>query len=125
LPPAVDEYAHAVAERLGALAHAVYVQGSIALGGYDARASDVDMLAVVGEPLARVARGRARPLSASAAIGASISGLDLGYVQLMKKEDIIAKIRVAIPDARVELRDLTGTEDHWDATVVSAAFAGK
>jgi stress-induced morphogen len=43
----------------------------------------------------------------------------------MKAEDIIAKIRAAMPDARVELADLTGTADHWKATVVSAAFAGK
>ena len=43
----------------------------------------------------------------------------------MKQEDIVAKIRAAIPDARVEMRDLTGTEDHWEATVISAAFHGK
>jgi stress-induced morphogen len=43
----------------------------------------------------------------------------------MKAEDIVAKIRAAMPDARVELQDLTGTADHWKATVVSAAFAGK
>ena len=43
----------------------------------------------------------------------------------MKADDIIAKIRVALPDARVELQDLTGTADHWKATVVSGAFAGK
>ena len=43
----------------------------------------------------------------------------------MRKEDIEAKIRVALPDAKVELRDLTGTADHWEAVVVSAAFAGK
>jgi len=43
----------------------------------------------------------------------------------MKPEDIVAKIRVAIPDAQVELQDLTGTADHWKATIVSAAFAGK
>ena len=43
----------------------------------------------------------------------------------MKAEDIVAKIRVAIPDAQVELQDLTGTADHWKATIVSAAFAGK
>lgn len=43
----------------------------------------------------------------------------------MKKEDITARIRQAIPDAQVELRDLTGTEDHWEATVISAAFQGK
>lgn len=43
----------------------------------------------------------------------------------MKKEAIITKIQAAIPDAQVELRDLTGTEDHWEATVISTQFAGK
>lgn len=43
----------------------------------------------------------------------------------MKKEDIETKIRAALPDARIELRDLTGTADHWEATIVSQAFAGK
>lgn len=43
----------------------------------------------------------------------------------MTREEIEAKIRAALPDARVELRDLTGTADHWEALVVSAAFAGK
>jgi stress-induced morphogen len=43
----------------------------------------------------------------------------------MRKEDIEAKIVAALPDARVELRDLTGTADHWEATIVSAAFDGK
>jgi stress-induced morphogen len=43
----------------------------------------------------------------------------------MKPDEIIAKIRAALPDAQVELQDLTGTADHWKATVVSAAFSGK
>jgi len=43
----------------------------------------------------------------------------------VKQEDIIAKIRASIPDAQVELQDLTGTADHWKATIVSAAFTGK
>jgi stress-induced morphogen len=43
----------------------------------------------------------------------------------VKADDIVARIRVALPDARVELTDLTGTEDHWKATVISSAFAGK
>ena len=42
----------------------------------------------------------------------------------MKPEAIAAKIRAALPDARVQLTDLTGTEDHWQAEIVSAAFAG-
>ncbi|RMH38195.1 MAG: BolA family transcriptional regulator [Deltaproteobacteria bacterium] len=43
----------------------------------------------------------------------------------MDPQDIESKIRAALPDARVTLRDLTGTRDHWEATVVSAAFEGK
>jgi stress-induced morphogen len=43
----------------------------------------------------------------------------------MKAEDIVAKIRIALPDAQVDLQDLTGTADHWKATIVSQAFAGK
>lgn len=43
----------------------------------------------------------------------------------MKAEDIVAKIQAALPDARVELQDLTGTADHWKATIVSQGFAGK
>ena len=43
----------------------------------------------------------------------------------MKPEDITAKIRAALPDAVVELQDLTGTADHWKATIVSVHFAGK
>jgi stress-induced morphogen len=43
----------------------------------------------------------------------------------MKAEAIAARIREALPDAQVELKDLTGTEDHWEATVVSSAFVGK
>jgi stress-induced morphogen len=40
-------------------------------------------------------------------------------------EDIVERIRVTLPDAQVELKDLTGTQDHWHATVISAAFTGK
>ncbi len=43
----------------------------------------------------------------------------------MAPEDIEAKIKAALPDAQVELKDLTGTRDHWEARIVSAAFAGK
>ncbi len=42
----------------------------------------------------------------------------------MTAEDIIRKIRVAIPDAVVEMKDLTGTSDHWQASIISAAFTG-
>jgi stress-induced morphogen len=40
-------------------------------------------------------------------------------------DHIITKIRASLPDARVEMQDLTGTSDHWKATIVSSAFAGK
>lgn len=43
----------------------------------------------------------------------------------MDPELIKTKIRAALPDAQVELTDLTGTRDHWKARVVSAAFQGK
>jgi len=43
----------------------------------------------------------------------------------VQKDHIVARIRAALPDAQVELEDLTGTADHWKAVVVSAAFAGK
>ena len=43
----------------------------------------------------------------------------------MKPEEITAKIRTAMPDAVVTLEDLTGTQDHWKATVISQAFDGK
>ncbi|HTE51758.1 MAG TPA: BolA family transcriptional regulator [Kofleriaceae bacterium] len=43
----------------------------------------------------------------------------------MRQEDIQQKICAALPGAVVELRDLTGTADHWEAVVVSDAFAGK
>jgi stress-induced morphogen len=43
----------------------------------------------------------------------------------VKAEDIAARIRATLPDAQVELKDLTGTEDHWHATVISTGFRGK
>lgn len=42
----------------------------------------------------------------------------------MTAGEIIAKIRAAIPDAVVEMKDLTGTSDHWQASIISAAFTG-
>ena len=43
----------------------------------------------------------------------------------MTPEDISARIKAAIPDAQVNVSDTTGTGDHFAATVVSSAFAGK
>jgi len=42
----------------------------------------------------------------------------------MAAADIEAMIKAALPDARVEITDLAGDGDHYQARVVSAAFAG-
>ena len=43
----------------------------------------------------------------------------------MDAHDIETMIKAALPDATVEIKDLAGDGDHYSATVVSAAFAGK
>ncbi|UYN95991.1 MAG: BolA family transcriptional regulator [Enhydrobacter sp.] len=43
----------------------------------------------------------------------------------MAAEDIVRLIKEGIPDAQVDMHDMVGDGDHWAATVVSAAFAGK
>jgi stress-induced morphogen len=40
-------------------------------------------------------------------------------------DEISARIRAALPDADVRVTDTTGGGDHFEATVVSSAFAGK
>jgi stress-induced morphogen len=42
----------------------------------------------------------------------------------MAAADIEALIRTALPDASVEITDLAGDGDHYQARVVSQAFAG-
>ncbi len=37
---------------------------------------------------------------------------------------IASRIRAALPDAEIEVRDTTGTGDHFEARVVSARFQG-
>jgi len=43
----------------------------------------------------------------------------------MAAEDIQTMIKEAFPDADVDIQDLAGDGNHYAATVVSAAFAGK
>ena len=43
----------------------------------------------------------------------------------MAAADIERLILSGIPDAKVELKDLAGDNDHWSATVISPAFKGK
>jgi stress-induced morphogen len=43
----------------------------------------------------------------------------------MSGHEIERLIKAKFPDARVELTDLAGDDDHWAAHIVSAAFKGK
>ena len=43
----------------------------------------------------------------------------------MSASEIERMIRVAIPDAKVTIRDLAGDGDHYAAEVVSESFRGK
>ena len=43
----------------------------------------------------------------------------------MAVEELQALIKEAFPDAEISIQDLRGDGDHYAATVVSAAFAGK
>jgi stress-induced morphogen len=42
----------------------------------------------------------------------------------MAATDIEAMIKEALPDAKVDIRDLAGDGDHYSASVVSEAFRG-
>ena len=43
----------------------------------------------------------------------------------MEASEIERLIKAKFPDAAVEIRDLAGDGDHYEASVASAAFAGK
>ena len=43
----------------------------------------------------------------------------------MNADEIMRLIKDAMPDAEVEIKDLRGDGDHYQAHVQSAAFAGK
>jgi stress-induced morphogen len=43
----------------------------------------------------------------------------------MSYEDLESHLREAFPDAEIALVDTAGDRDHWKATIVSGAFAGK
>jgi stress-induced morphogen len=44
----------------------------------------------------------------------------------MPSPDVVrSRLLAAFPEAKVEVTDLTGTQDHFQATVVTAAFEGK
>ena len=43
----------------------------------------------------------------------------------MQAIEIERLIKLALPDAKVDIRDLAGDGDHYAATVVSSSFKGK
>ncbi len=44
---------------------------------------------------------------------------------MLSADFVRSRILEALPDSEVEVRDTTGTGDHFEARVVSPAFAGK
>lgn len=44
---------------------------------------------------------------------------------MIETSEIEQLLRAAFPDGIFEIRDLTGTKDHFEGVVVSSAFAGK
>jgi acid stress-induced BolA-like protein IbaG/YrbA len=44
---------------------------------------------------------------------------------MLKPDQIQKRIQQALPDADIEVKDLTGTGDHFEALVVSSQFADK
>jgi acid stress-induced BolA-like protein IbaG/YrbA len=46
-------------------------------------------------------------------------------VTMVSQEQVAAMIKEHIPDAQVQVQDLTGGGDHYQVTVVSSEFAGK
>lgn len=43
----------------------------------------------------------------------------------MTKEQMIERIKTLAPETKVEMTDLTGTQDHWQALIVSSVFEDK
>ncbi|HZH02741.1 MAG TPA: BolA/IbaG family iron-sulfur metabolism protein [Myxococcaceae bacterium] len=44
---------------------------------------------------------------------------------MLDPDDVKKRIETALPGSEVQVRDLTGTGDHFEATVVSPDFSGK
>lgn len=44
---------------------------------------------------------------------------------MIEPEVVEQRLKAAFPDGQVEITDLTGTKDHYQAVIVSAVFAGK
>jgi acid stress-induced BolA-like protein IbaG/YrbA len=44
---------------------------------------------------------------------------------MVSPEQVEAMIKAGLPDAEVQVQDLTGTRDHYQVVVVSSQFEGK
>ncbi len=44
---------------------------------------------------------------------------------MVSPEQVAEMIKASLPDAQVQVQDLTGGGDHYQVTVVSSAFEGK
>ena len=44
---------------------------------------------------------------------------------MVTPEAIARRLLLALPGAHVEIEDMTGTRDHYEATVIAPQFAGK
>lgn len=44
---------------------------------------------------------------------------------MIKPEQVETMIKVALPDAQIQVQDLTGGGDHYQVTIVSSFFEGK
>jgi stress-induced morphogen len=44
---------------------------------------------------------------------------------MMEPEAVRALLEQAFPDGEIQVEDMTGTRDHYDARIVSEAFVGK
>jgi stress-induced morphogen len=42
----------------------------------------------------------------------------------MSADEITSRIKEALPDAEITLKDLAGDNDHWQVTVACASFTG-
>ena len=44
---------------------------------------------------------------------------------MISRDQVETMIKAALPDAQVEIQDLTGGGDHYQATIISSQFEGK
>lgn len=44
---------------------------------------------------------------------------------MIAADEVVEKIKASLPDAEIRIQDLTGSQDHFQVTVVSDAFEGE